>query len=126
MSHSSAGFSLPEALESAGVIVCAGTGGVGKTTMAVSLIRDPEIGEAFERLLWVSVSQQPDLFYLLGRLHFQLTLSRLPQEVQEVLDAVTLLRTQAKGVKALLVLDARYAPRMPHGAAQKRPLDLPV
>ena len=37
MSHSSAGFSLPEALESAGVIVCAGTGGVGKTTLAASL-----------------------------------------------------------------------------------------
>ena len=37
MSHSSAGFSLPEALEHAGVIVCAGTGGVGKTTLAASL-----------------------------------------------------------------------------------------
>ena len=37
MSHSSPGFSLPEALEHAGVIVCAGTGGVGKTTLAASL-----------------------------------------------------------------------------------------
>ena len=33
-------------------------GGVGKTTAAVQLIRDPEVGAAFERLLWVSVSQE--------------------------------------------------------------------
>jgi len=32
-------------------------GGVGKTTAAVQLIRDPEVGAAFQKLLWVSVSQ---------------------------------------------------------------------
>ena len=34
-----------------------GMGGVGKTTAAVQLIRDPEVGAAFHKLLWVSVSQ---------------------------------------------------------------------
>ena len=42
-----------------------GMGGVGKTLMAVQLIRDPEIGAMFERLLWVTVGQQPDVLQVL-------------------------------------------------------------
>ena len=37
MSHASTESSLSKALEHAGVIVCAGTGGVGKTTLSASL-----------------------------------------------------------------------------------------
>jgi hypothetical protein len=55
-----------------------GMGGVGKTTIAVQLIRDPEVGAAFQKLLWVSVSQQLDLLRLLGRLYYQLRSTKLP------------------------------------------------
>jgi len=79
-------------------------GGVGKTTAAVQLIRDPEVGAAFQRLLWVSVSQEPDMVHVLGRLYFQLKSTKLPASDDE-LDAVQLVKEAARGIKALLVLD---------------------
>ena len=82
-----------------------GMGGVGKTTAAAQLVRDPEIGVAFERLMWVSVSAEPDVVQLLGRMHFQLKSSKLPPSVETELEAAQLLREAAKGVKVLLVLD---------------------
>ena len=80
-------------------------GGVGKTTAAVQLIRDPEVGAAFERLLWVSVSQEPDMMHLLGRLYYQLKSTKLPARAEGELDAVQELRQAARGIKVLLVLD---------------------
>ena len=82
-----------------------GMGGVGKTTVASCLIRDPEVGAAFERLLWVSVSQDPDILYLLGRLHYQVKSAKLPDKIEDVMDAVQEVRTAARGLRALLVLD---------------------
>ena len=81
-----------------------GMGGVGKTTAAVQLIRDPEVGAAFSKLLWVSVSMEPDLLELLGRLHFQMVSSKMPP-IERDLDALQLLRALCKGAKVLLVLD---------------------
>ena len=82
-----------------------GMGGVGKTTAAVQLMRDPEVGAAFQKLLWVSVSQEPDMLHLLGRLYYQLKSAQLPASAERELDAVQELRQAATGVKVLLVLD---------------------
>ena len=82
-----------------------GMGGVGKTTIAVQLIRDPEVGAAFARLLWVSVSQEPDIFGLIRVLYYQLTSRKLPASAEEERDAVQELRQAAKGKRVLLVLD---------------------
>ena len=82
-----------------------GMGGVGKTTIAVQLIRDPEVGAAFKRLLWVSVSQEPDIFGLIRVLYYQLTSRKLPASAEEERDAVQELRQAAKGKRVLLVLD---------------------
>jgi len=82
-----------------------GMGGIGKTIMAAYIIRDPEVGAAFDSLLWVSVSQEPDLLHLLGRLYSQLKSAKLPAWVEGELDASQELRKAAKGVRALLILD---------------------
>ena len=82
-----------------------GMGGVGKTTIAVQLIRDPEVGAAFTKLLWVSVSQEPDIFGLIRVLYYQLTSRKLPASAEEERDAVQELRQAAKGKRVLLVLD---------------------
>ena len=71
----------------------------------MQLIRDPEVGAAFKRLLWVSIGQDPDMLLLLGRLYYQLKSTRLPPSAEEELDAVQELRQAARGIKALLVLD---------------------
>ena len=62
-------------------------GGVGKSCLAAQLIRDADVGVAFERLLWVSVSAEPDVVALLSRLHFQLKSSKLPSSVETELEA---------------------------------------
>lgn len=76
---------------------------MGKSTAAAQLMRDAEIGEAFERLLWVSVGQEPDTIHLLRRLHFQMTSSHLPPNVEAELEAVQVLREASRGIKALCV-----------------------
>jgi len=80
-------------------------GGVGKTTVEAHLIRDLEVGAAFESLLWVSVSQKPDMLDLLGQLYSQLKSVKLPTWVEGELDASQELRKAVKGVRALLILD---------------------
>ena len=83
-----------------------GMGGVGKTTAAVQLIRDKEVGAAFSKLLWVSVSAEPDNMYLLDRLHNQLTGEKLPAKASgSEMDAVQEVEKAAKGIRALLILD---------------------
>ena len=82
-----------------------GMGGVGKTTIAVQLIRDEEVGAAFKKLMWASVSQEPDMLKLLRVLYFQLKSCKMPAAVDTERDAVQMLREAAKGVRALLILD---------------------
>ena len=81
-----------------------GMGGVGKTTAAAQLIRDPEVSSAFERLLWVSVSQKPDVLQLLKVLHRQMTSRQMPADVRDELHAAQLLREAAIGVNLVMVL----------------------
>ena len=81
-------------------------GGVGKTLMAVQLIRDAEVGAAFDRLLWVSVGQDPDPLQCVRMLYFQLKSAPLPSgAMEEERIAVQALREACKGAKVLLVLD---------------------
>ena len=80
-------------------------GGVGKTTAAVQLIRDPEVRAAFQKLLWVSVSQEPDILALLRVLYSQLKSSQMPKWVESERDAVQELTEAARGLKVLCVLD---------------------
>ena len=48
-------------------------GGVGKTMLAASLMRLPEMSELFHRLLWVSVGQEPNIMQLQKTLYSKLT-----------------------------------------------------
>ena len=47
-------------------------GGVGKTTAAVALVNDKEVRAAFEKILWVSVGQEPDVRELQASLLLQI------------------------------------------------------
>lgn len=88
------------------LVVCAirGLGGIGKSTLAAALARDPAIPTRFpEGTLWVTLGQQPDLLSLqstwiqaLGDYNYSPT----------TVDAATLhLRTLLKEKAALLVID---------------------
>ena len=48
-------------------------GGVGKTTIAAALVADVEILSSFEKIVWVSVGQEPDFRELQDSIHHQLT-----------------------------------------------------
>ena len=89
----------------AGTTSAQGMGGVGKTTMAALLLSDPQVGVTFERLLWLSVSQRPDILSLLRDLHFQLTSSQMPRDIDTEDQGAQVLREAARGKKVLLVLD---------------------
>ncbi len=88
-----------------GLVDCGVARSVGKTTAAAALIRDPEVGAAFEKLLWVSVSANPNMLELLNALHRQLTGTKLSASVDDEQHAAQEVRKAAKGVRALLVLD---------------------
>ena len=77
---SSTGLGLAAGAKTAGSATMAtqGMGGVGKTTAAAQLIRDPDIGACFERLLWVPVSAEPDILALLRVLASRPPAGRLP------------------------------------------------
>jgi hypothetical protein len=102
--------------KSSGVTTSAhGMGGVGKTMMAVQLIQDPEIGTAFEKLLWISVGQEPDIMTCLRVLHFQLKGTHLPSSaLEDERFAVQAMREACKGLKALIVLDDIWDPKVPN------------
>ena len=100
--------STPENVSVLVLAVLPGFCSVGKTTAAAQLIRDPDVGAFFERLLWVSVSADPDIGHLLRVLYFQLTSSKMPT-MEQKRDAMQALREAAKGVHTLLVLDGAWA-----------------
>ncbi len=91
----------------------AGMGGVGKTSIAVAVMRDPEVGAAFERLLWVSVSAEPDMLELLRILYLQLTGTKLAPNFDTEREAVIECSRAAKGVRTLLILDDCWEPSHP-------------
>ena len=53
-------------------------GGVGKTTIAAALVKDPEIRASFEKIVWVSVGQEPDIRELQESIYGQLSDATIP------------------------------------------------
>ena len=84
-----------------------------QTTLAAQLIRDPDVGAAFECLLWVSVSAEPNVLQLLRVLYSQLTQSKMPASIDEERDAVQEVSRVAKGIKALWALSCSKPPAHP-------------
>ena len=81
-----------------------GMGGVGKTTVAAALVNDQDVRAAFEKLLWVSVGQEPDVRELQASLLLQTNKQKLSADVADK-DVVSAIKEATKGMKILLVLD---------------------
>lgn len=83
-----------------------GMGGVGKTTVAVVLVNDKEVRAAFDKILWVSVGQEPNVRELQASLLKQATSNeeRLSADVDDV-DVVDLIKKATTGLTVLQVLD---------------------
>ena len=86
-------------------------GGVGKTTIASALVNDEEIRSSFEKIVWVSVGQEPDIRELQDSMHHQLTEQHFQDSVKTDADAMTALRNAAKTSNILLVLDDVWDPK---------------
>ena len=72
--------------------------------MAVTVVNDREVCAAFEKILWVSVGQEPDVRELLGSLNKQINEQTLQPDLSDR-DALAEAKKAAKGLKCLLVLD---------------------
>ena len=81
-----------------------GMGGVGKTTVAVNVVYDDEVRAAFEKILWASVGQEPDVRELLDSLLQQINDQALKPDLSDK-KAFDEVQKAATGLKCLLVLD---------------------
>ena len=72
--------------------------------MAVTVVNDREVCAAFEKILWVSVGQEPDVRELLGSLNKQINEQTLQPDLSDR-DALAEAKKAAEGLKCLLVLD---------------------
>ena len=88
-----------------------GQGGVGKTTIAAALMHDESIRGSFEKLVWVTVGQEPDLRELQDSIFFQISGLHFPESVKQDDEAFKAIRDAAKGCKLLLVLDDVWDPK---------------
>ena len=67
--------------------------------------------KSFEKIVWVSVGQEPDIRELQGSIHFQLTKQQFPEEIKNDAEILQTLRDVAKGLKVLLVADDIWDPK---------------
>eukprot|EP00937_MAST-01D_sp_MAST-1D-sp2_P003028 g3028.t1 len=83
-----------------------GQGGVGKTTLAVMLVRDKMVQRAFDKIAWVSVGQTPELMEIQRSLFHQLT-GNIMSEKTGATGASQLqeLQNACQGKNYLVVLD---------------------
>ena len=72
--------------------------------MAVIVVNDKEVQEAFQKILWASVGQEPDVRDLLGSLMKQINKQTLKPNLSDR-DALAEVKEAAKGLDCLLVLD---------------------
>ena len=77
----------------------------------MAVVLDEEIRSSFEKIVWVSVGQEPDIRELQNSIHFQLTESFLPEDKSHETEIMQALRNAAKGLKVLLVLDDVWDPK---------------
>ena len=82
-----------------------GMGGVGKTTIAASLVHESDVRSSFTKIAWVAVGQEPDVRELQSSIHFQLSKHHLPEQAKEQDERLQALKDAAAGTKVLLVLD---------------------
>ena len=82
-----------------------GMGGVGKTTIAAALVQDEDVRMAFDKIVWVSLGQDPDILELQNVIHHQLSNQGLPESANNALDIAAALRSASKCQSVLLVLD---------------------
>ena len=81
-----------------------GMGGRGKTVVASSVARDPEVGARFDVICFVGVGQYADLRELQRSLHFQLVQSVMETSLRGE-EAFAALQTAAAGRNLLLLVD---------------------
>ena len=77
---------------------------MGKTTVAASVVNDREVRGAFDKILWVSVGQEPDVREHLASLLKQTNEEELKPDLSDR-EALAKVKKVAKGMKLLLVLD---------------------
>jgi hypothetical protein len=82
-----------------------GMGGVGKTTIAAALVNDEDIRSSFEKIVWVSIGQEPDIRELQESLYEQIAGSVIPPDAKTPSLVFKALRDASKGCSMLLVLD---------------------
>ena len=70
----------------------------------MKVVNDREVCAAFEKILWASVGQEPDVRELLGSLLEQINKQTLKPDLSD-LQAFAEVKDAAKGLKCLLVLD---------------------
>ena len=85
-------------------------GGVGKTMLTAAVVRHEQVRAAFEVIVWINLSQEPDLLQLQQLAYSQLTGGdSLPQKSRETTKTQLMqLEKKAKGRVVLLVLDGNY------------------
>ena len=85
-------------------------GGVGKTMLTAAVVRHEQVRAAFEVIVWINMSQEPDLLQLQQFAYSQLTGgSSVPQKSRESNQTQLMqLEKKAKGRVVLLVLDGMY------------------
>ena len=92
------------------VIAVSRQGGVGKTTIAAALVQESDIRASFEKIVWVSCGQEPNMHELQESIHEQLCGSAIPPEATSPSLVLEALRDAAKGLNVLLVLDDVWDP----------------
>ena len=91
--------------------------------MAVKVVNDDEVCAAFEKILWVSVGQEPEVRELLGSLMKQINKQTLRPDLSDR-EALAEVKEAAKGLKCLLVLDDVVSQNTVHSANPLHDLDV--
>ena len=86
-------------------------GGVGKTTIAAALVKDLEIRASFDKIVWVSLGQTPDIRELQESIYAQLTEQSIPDPAKSPELVTAALRKATEGSNVLLVLDDMWDPK---------------
>ena len=74
------------------------------------MVKDVQIRAHFEKIVWVSVGQEPDLRELQESIHMQLATAVIPDAASAPALVMSALRDAAKGFRVLLVLDDIWDP----------------
>eukprot|EP00615_Pteridomonas_danica_P004276 CAMPEP_0114373462 /NCGR_PEP_ID=MMETSP0101-20121206/34884_1 /TAXON_ID=38822 ORGANISM="Pteridomonas danica, Strain PT" /NCGR_SAMPLE_ID=MMETSP0101 /ASSEMBLY_ACC=CAM_ASM_000211 /LENGTH=839 /DNA_ID=CAMNT_0001526715 /DNA_START=811 /DNA_END=3326 /DNA_ORIENTATION=+ len=91
--------------------VLQGMGGMGKSTLVASFAYDTEVRAAFDKIVWISLGQNPDIQALQESVHLQLTGEPLPASISALPQSIipqqrrAALRSAAAGTDVLLILD---------------------